>query len=136
MDRGFRGFLALLLLVLTTAPITGGQHRLVGLWECYRQSDKAKITSCLYSIEFFTDGTVIQKHRSDAEVQLRGTYSVNGNSIRVNFENGETWRYGFRFLKNGDLLLSKPPWDWRGWLTKDSARVPKNHGCGWLGTRK
>jgi hypothetical protein len=122
----------LLLVSTIVGPVRGERNRLVGLWECYRQGDNAKITSCLYSIEFFPDGTVIQKHLFDAEVEFRGVYSVKGNHIGVKFENGQKWQYGFRFLKNGDLFLSKPPWDWRGWLTKDSTRVPENHGCGWL----
>ena len=133
MNGRFRAFATFSLLVLTVAPVRGEGNRLVGLWECYRQSDRAEITSCLYSIEFFQDGSVIQKHMSEAEVELRGTYSVNANHINVKFEDGERCRYGFKFLKNGDLYLSKTPWDWKGWLTRDSTRVPKNHGCGWLG---
>jgi len=52
---------------------------------------------------------------------------VKGNHTSVTFGNGENWRYSFRILKDADLFLSKPPWGWRGWLTKDSSRAPKNH---------
>jgi hypothetical protein len=135
MNGRFRVFFSTFsLLVLTiVVPVRAERNRLVGLWECYRQSDRAEITSCLYSIEFFPDGSVIQKHLQEAEVEMQGTYSVKADHINVKLEDGEKWQYRFRFLKNGDLYLSKTRSDWRGWLTKDSARVPKNHGCGSLG---
>ena len=104
-------------------------NRLLGRWECYRQADRAKLTSCLLSIEFFPDGTLVQKNYYGGEIEVRAAYSAKGNRINVKSETGESWHFGFKFLANGDLVLSKRPWDWRGWFTTDSNRVPKNHGC-------
>ena len=111
-------------------------NKLLGRWECYRQADRAKITSCLLSIEFLPDGTFVQKNYYNGEIDVRGAYSVKRNSINVKSEKGESWHFGFKFLANGDLVLSKPPWGWKGWLTKDSTRVPENHGCLGSGPQK
>jgi len=125
------------LAIALAAGISGAQtdhKKLVGLWQSYRQVDTAKITSCLYSVEFKPDGTVIQKQISDAEVELSCRYSVRGRQIKITCPGvGHSWRYDFRLLKNGDLYLHKDPWNWRGWLTKDAKRVPQDHGCSWLG---
>jgi hypothetical protein len=124
-----RFFASVLLGLTLVMPIQAHQSKLVGRWDCYRQRDSAKISSCLYSIEFFPDGTLIQKDTSSEEVEWRCTYSIKGKRIYVKSGTGIRWNFGFRFLRNGDLFLSKPPWDWQGWLTKDSSRVPKDHGC-------
>ena len=108
-------------------------RKLVGLWQSYRQADRAKIVSCFYSIEFKPDGTVIQKYRSDAEMELHCRYSVKGKQIKLSCpEVSDRWHFDFKFLKNGDLYLHKDPWNWSGWLTKDASRVPSDHGCSWL----
>ena len=126
---------ALALLVLTSvSPVQREHDKLVGLWECYKQHDTAELSSCLYSIEFFPDGRVFQKQFSDAAIKLPCTYSVKGKRINVrDSKTGKSWHFDFRFLANGDLFLYKPPWHWRGWLTKDSTKVPKDHGCGTSG---
>ena len=125
------------LAIALTAGISGAQtdnKKLVGLWQTYRQADRAKIVSCFYSIEFKPDGTVLQKQISDAEMELHCRYSVRGKRIKIACPGGgHGWSYDFGFLKNGDLYLHKDPWNWRGWLTKDYRRVPRDHGCSWLG---
>jgi len=125
------------LAIALTAGISGAQtdnKKLVGLWQSYRQADTAKIASCLYSIDFKPDGTVLQKQISDAEMELHCRYSVRGKRIKIACPGGgHGWSYDFGFLKNGDLYLHKDPWNWRGWLTKDYRRVPRDHGCSWLG---
>lgn len=124
------------LAIVLAAGISGAQtvdQKLVGLWQTYRQSDRAKITSCFYSIEFKPDRTAIQKYRSDSEMELNCRYSVKGKRIRISCPgNRGRWFYDFRLLRNGDLYLHKDPWSWRGWLTKDVNRVPGDHGCSWL----
>jgi len=126
---------AALAIALATG-ISGAQtdkRKLVGLWQTYRQADRAKIVSCFYSIEFKSDGTVIQKYRSDTEMELHCRYFIKGKQIRIVCpEVSDRWHFDFKFLKNGDLYLHKGPWSWSGWLTKDSSRVPKDHGCSWL----
>jgi len=132
MSTWFKATLAIAL----AAGISGAQtdnRKLVGLWQTYRQMDRAKIVSCFYSIEFKPDGNVIQKYLSDTGMELHCRYFVKGRQIRIVCpEVSDSWRYDFKFLKNGDLYLHKDPWNWRGWLTRNASRVPKDHGCSWL----
>lgn len=107
-----------------------GDRQLQGRWECYKQQDKAKIPSCLFSVEFFSDGTMLLKQYPDSGDAVKYRYSVKGKRITVaGMNSAETWHFDHEFLENGDLYLSKPPWDWNGWLTKDLQKVPKDHGC-------
>jgi hypothetical protein len=110
------------------------QSELVGLWQCYKQEDRAKLPSCLYSIEFLADGGMVQKTNVDGySAELRCDYSIEGKRIDVKALPA-AWHFDFKVLANGDLYLHKAPWNWKGWLTKDSTRVTKDHGCGSIGT--
>jgi hypothetical protein len=121
-------------LMSSTVERDSVQSKLMGLWQCYKQYDGSKLPSCLYSIELFPDGTMVQKHFSDQPVEVECRYSINRKRINVkDVQTGQTWHFDFRVLKNGDLYLYKPPWHWSGWLTKDPTKVPKDHGCSALG---
>jgi len=105
------------------------EPELAGLWLCYKQEDRAKLPSCLYSIEFSPDGKLVQRTIVDGyAIELRSEYSIEENRIKV-MTFPAAWHYDFKLLKNGDLYLRKGPWNWKGWLTKDSTRVPDDHGC-------
>src|SRR5438477_2098159 len=83
-----------------------GDSKLLGLWQCYKQHDGAKLPSCVYSIEFFNDGTLVQKHFSGGRVEMKCRYSVKGKRIEVTDMNGkDPWHYDFKFTEGGDLFL-------------------------------
>ena len=112
------------------------QSNLVGLWQCYKQEDRAKLPSCLSSVEFFPDGTIVQKTNVDGyAVEFRSAYWIDGKRINVKDPLAPR-HFDFKFLDDGDLYLRTGPWNWKGWLTKDPTRVVEDHGCGPIRDRR
>lgn len=96
----------LALVVATSIGARGVQSKgpgLVGLWQCYKQEDRAKLPSSLDSIEFFADGKMIQKTNVGGyAVKLRSEYSIRGNRIEVKGVPAD-WHFDFKLLANTDL---------------------------------
>jgi len=111
------------------------ENKLIGVWECYYQEDKAKAPSCFYSLEFRDDGTMFTKGISwvpGPTVERQHRYTATSKRINAtDVSNNHQWHFDYKYLENGDLFVYKPPWDYRGWFTKNRARVPSDHGCHW-----
>jgi hypothetical protein len=136
MKRSMGSWLVLLIFSLAFSSNAFSQEkRLVGIWECYKQEDKAKAPSCFYLLEFREDSTMISKGIARGAGQLtehQHKFSATSKRIEVtDVERDFHWYFDYKFLKNGDLFVYKPPWDFRGWFTKDAAKVPNDHGCRW-----
>lgn len=136
MKRSILPWFGILLFVAIVPLITHSQeNKLVGVWECYKQEDKAEAPSCFYSLEFREDGTLISKGIAwgpDQVIEHHHRFSATSKRINVtDVGDNYHWYFDYKFLKNGDLFVHKPPWDFRGWFTKDRSRVPADHGCHW-----
>jgi hypothetical protein len=136
MKRSIESWLVLLIFTLAFSSNASSQEkRLVGIWECYKQEDKAKAPSCFYSLELREDGTMISKGIAWGPGQViehQHKFSATSKRIEVtDVESDLRWYLDYKFLKNGDLFVYKPPWDFRGWFTMDTAKVPNDHGCRW-----
>jgi hypothetical protein len=131
--------LTLLLFIAVAPSITCSQeNKLLGVWECYKQEDKAKAQSCFYSLEFHEDGTMITKGivwGPGQIIEQHHRFSAASGRIDVtDAAYNNRWHFDYKFMKNGDLFVYKPPWNYRGWFTRDHSKVPADYGCHWATT--